>query len=100
MQGLIMHARNNHNDNQYPDALERFVMNGIEWLTLNAAAKLPECEVTGKTLREMIQRGEVPDGHWMKQPYGDNVIYFIDRAILPSLPYRKQGKRGKNKPQN
>jgi hypothetical protein len=61
------------------------------WLTLNAAAELPECLVTGKTLREMIQRGDVPAGHWMTSPYGDSVIYLIDRAILPSLPYKKSG---------
>ncbi len=92
-----MHARNNHNDD-HSFTPERFVMNGIEWLTVNAAAELPECPVTGETLRQMIQRGDVPNGHWMKQPYGKSgIIYYIDKAILPDLPYRKSGARGRGK---
>lgn len=97
--GLIeLNARTLNYDN-HPFTPERFVMDGIEWLTLNAAAKLEECKVSGKTLREMIQRGDIPEGHWMQQPYGDSVIYFIDKAILPYLPYRTQGQRGKGKTQ-
>lgn len=83
---------------QYPNTQELFIVDKIEWVTLNAAAKLPECQVTGNTLREMILRGDVPTGHWMEAPYGDGVIYLIDRAILPSLPYKKSGgQEGKRK---
>lgn len=66
-------------------------MSKIEWVTVNAAAESEDCPVTSETLRRMIKRGDVPDGHWMEQPYGDGVIYFIDRAILASLDYRKRG---------
>jgi hypothetical protein len=91
--GIIELNARKLNYDQYPDATELVIVskNKIEFLTLNAAAKLPECKVSGKTLREMIQRGDVPDGHWMQQPYGDGVIYFIDKAILPVLPYREGG---------
>lgn len=70
----------------------------IEWLTLNAAAELPECLVAGETLRQMIIRGDVPEGHWMKVPYGETrVTYYIDRHILPYLPYQTQGKKPKDR---
>lgn len=67
------------------------IVKKIEFVTVNAAAELEDCPVTSETLRRMIKRGDVPDGHWMEQPYGDGVIYFIDRAILTSLDYRKRG---------
>jgi hypothetical protein len=92
-----MYARQYDNDEQYPDTERLFIVEKIEWLTLNAAAELEECPVTGKTLREMIQRGDVPEVHWMQSPYGDGVIYLIDKAVLPHLPYRRSGQRGKNK---
>ena len=87
-----MNARNLNYD-QYPDTTEMVIVskNKTEFLTLNAAAKLPECKVSGNTLREMIKRGDVPDGRWMSQPYGDGVIYFIDRAVLSELQYREGG---------
>lgn len=84
--------------NQYPSTTEELVMSEIEWLTVNAAAELPECPVTGETLRQMIKRGDVPDGHWMEVPYGKNrITYYIDKAILSDLPYRDIGKRGEDK---
>lgn len=69
----------------------------IEFITVNAAADLEECPVSSETLRRMINRGDVPTGHWMKQPYGDGMIYFIDKAILPVLNYRKRGGQEKDK---
>lgn len=91
-----MHARNlQYTPDDYIQGVR--IVKKIEWLTLNAAAESEDCPVTGKTLREMIQRGDVPEGHWMETPYGNSVIYLIDRAILPSLNYRKPGGRGKQK---
>jgi hypothetical protein len=78
--------------NQYPSTEELVDMSKIEWLTVNAAAELPECPVTGETLRQMIKRGEVPEGHWMEVPYGKNrITYYIDKTILSKLNYRNQG---------
>jgi hypothetical protein len=86
-----------YNLDQYPHIQELVIVGKTEWLTLAAAAKLPECTVTGNTLREMILRGDVPEGRWMESPYGDSVIYLIDKAILPYLPYRKRGGQEKDK---
>jgi hypothetical protein len=97
MQGLIMHTRNNHNDNQYPDTPERFVMNGIEWLTLAKAADEPTCLVTAETLRQMIKAGKVSEGRFMVVPYGKKVIYYIDKSVLPELPYQTQGRKPKDR---
>ena len=85
------------NFNPYQTHEGVYAMPKIEWLTLNAAAELDTCPVTGETLRQMILRGDVPDGHWMVVPYGTRKTYYIDPAILPELPYRDTGKRGKQK---
>lgn len=70
----------------------------IEWLPLSEAVKLPEVPVTSETLRQMIVRGEVPDGHWMSMSLGESRrVFYIDKAILPSLNFKGQGERGKSK---
>jgi hypothetical protein len=85
-----------YNLDQYPETGKLVIVDKIEWLTLNAAAELPECLVAGETLRQMIIRGDVPEGHWMKVPYGETrVTYYIDKAILPRLPYQTQGGKPK-----
>lgn len=77
---------------QYSDTQGLLVMDKPEWLTLNAAADLDECPVTGETLRRMIKDGRVPDDSWMQVPYGETrITYYIDKAIIPHLPYQTQG---------
>lgn len=69
-----------------------------EWMPLSEAAKLPEVSVTSETLRQMIMRGEVPEGHWMSMSLGESrKVFYIDKAILPSLNFKGQGERGKSK---
>jgi hypothetical protein len=73
-------------------------MDKQQWLTLNAAAKLEECPVTGETLRRMIKAGRVPDGYWMQVPYGETrVTYYIDQRIIAELDYLPQGGQSKGK---
>jgi hypothetical protein len=82
---------------EYPDMQGVYIVEKPEWVTVNAAAEMKElCPVSSETLRRMIRRGDVPAGHWMSQPYGDGVIYFIDKNILTSLDYKKRG--GQEKP--
>ena len=72
-------------------------MNKPEWLTLNAAAELDDCPVTGETLRQMIKRGDVPDECWKTEQFAtDRIIYFIDATCIADLPYRYPGQRGKS----
>lgn len=86
------------NSEEYPTMLGIYVVEKPEWLTLNVAAEEPECLVAGNTLREMIIRGDVPEGHWMKVPYGESrVTYYIDKNILPYLPYKTQGGKPKDR---
>lgn len=72
-------------------------MDGIQWITLAAAAEKPECLVTAETLRQMIKNGKVLAGHYMVVPYGKKVIYYIDEAILSELPYQTQGRKPKDR---
>jgi hypothetical protein len=70
----------------------------IEWLPLSEAVKLPEVPVTTQSLRRMIERGDIPEGHWMEVPFGESrKLYLIDKAILPKLDYRESGQRKKSK---
>ena len=70
-----------------------------EWVTLSEAAAMDGVPVTSKTLREMIKRGDVPEGRWRAEPFWntDAQYYYIDKHILPHLKYRKHGQRGKGK---
>ena len=67
-----------------------------EWVTLGYAATLDDVPVSGESLRRMIKRGDVPDGHWKTEPFGTRHLYYIDKAILPFLKYRYSGQRGKS----
>lgn len=81
----------------YPNRLELVMSeHETEWLTLNEAAKRPECPVAGNTLREMIIRGDVPEDCYQKRPFGEKrIIYYIDANCLRGLDYKGIGERGR-----
>lgn len=60
-----------------------------EWISLGDAANRDDVPVTRESLRQMIKRGDVPQGHWMKAPMGSGkkFMYLIDVHILDTLPY-------------
>lgn len=71
-----------------------------EWVTLAQAAAIDLVPVGSETLRRMINRGDVPAGRWQEKPFGNRIIYYIDKHVLPFLKYRQSGQRGKGKVNN
>jgi hypothetical protein len=68
-----------------------------EWIRAKEAARLDIVPVHSETLKLMIKRGDVPEGHWKTEEIYGQTVYYIDKHILRQLEYKKQGKRGADK---
>lgn len=92
----------------YPNTLQSLHINNtrkgnvmsekIEWISMSQAERLPECQVTRSTLIHMIDRGDVPEGHYKIIPLdGGKRIVKINKNILSKLDYRKRGEYPRKK---
>lgn len=69
-----------------------------KFISVSQAERLPECQVTRRTLIRMIDRNEVPEGHYqIIHLDGGRRIVQIDEYILPALNYRGRGEYDRRK---
>lgn len=70
----------------------------FEWISLSQAEQLPECEVTRRTLKRMMERGDVPEEHYKITLLADGKRHIvIDKNILSKLKYRGRGEYKRRK---